>query len=111
MRAVIQRVRASQVSVDNQIVGKIGVGLNILVGISHDTDSIDQLDWIASKCLDLRLFPDTDKGNGSSFDLSVRDIGGGLLVISQFTLYGDCRKGRRPSFSAAAPPDRAEAII
>jgi D-tyrosyl-tRNA(Tyr) deacylase len=108
MRAIIQRVTASQVVVGDRVVGKIGVGLNILVGISH-TDTSAELDWIAKKCLDLRLFPAADRQNGG-FDRSVREINGELLVISQFTLYGDCRKGRRPSFSAAAAPDRAEAL-
>ncbi|AFY68631.1 D-tyrosyl-tRNA(Tyr) deacylase [Thalassoporum mexicanum PCC 7367] len=115
MRVVIQRVRASQVVVDGQVVGKIGVGLNILVGITAQ-DTIAELDWIARKCLDLRLFPaadheaDHENDKGSSFERSIREIGGELLVISQFTLYGDCRKGRRPSFSAAAAPDRAKEL-
>ncbi len=103
MRVVIQRVTASQVVVDGEVVGKIGVGLNLLVGIAA-TDTEAELDWMAKKCLSLRLFPATDSG---SFDLSVKDIQGALLVISQFTLYGNCRKGRRPSFDQAAPPDQA----
>ena len=103
MRLVIQRVTASQVVVDGEVVGKIGVGLNLLVGIAA-TDTEAELDWMVKKCLSLRLFPAADSGR---FDLSVRDIQGALLVISQFTLYGDCRKGRRPSFDQAAPPDQA----
>ena len=103
MRVVIQRVTASQVVVDGEVVGKIGVGLNLLVGIAA-TDTEAELDWMVKKCLSLRLFPAADSGR---FDLSVRDIQGALLVISQFTLYGDCRKGRRPSFDQAAPPDQA----
>ncbi len=104
MRVVIQRVTSSQVTVDGQVVGKIGRGLNLLVGIS-DSDTEDELDWMARKCLELRLFPD---GDGGRFDQSVQEIEGEILVISQFTLYGDCRKGRRPSFDRAAAPSTAE---
>ncbi|MEM1251326.1 MAG: D-aminoacyl-tRNA deacylase [Cyanobacteria bacterium P01_H01_bin.21] len=103
MRVVIQRVTASQVMVDGQIVGQIGQGLNLLVGIAK-TDTVQELDWMVQKCLSLRLFPEGDSGR---FDLSVQDIQGALLVISQFTLYGDCRKGRRPSFDQAASPEQA----
>lgn len=106
MRVVIQRVKSSQVTVDGQVVGKIGQGLNLLVGISS-TDTEAELDWMTRKCLDLRLFPDSANGNGR-FDQSVQEIGGELLVVSQFTLYGDCRKGRRPSFDQAATPAIAE---
>ncbi len=105
MRVIVQRVSASQVSVDGQVIGKIGRGLNLLVGIA-DTDTEAELTWMARKCLDLRIFPD-DQGR---FSQSVQNINGELLVISQFTLYGDCRKGRRPSFDRAALPDRAEAL-
>lgn len=104
MRVVVQRVTASQVTVDGQVIGKIGRGLNILVGIA-DTDTEAELDWMVKKCLELRLFPGTE---ADRFDGSVQDIGGELLVISQFTLYGDCRKGRRPSFDRAATPSIAE---
>lgn len=103
MRVVIQRVTASQVLVDNQVVGHIGPGLNLLVGIAK-TDTEAELDWMVQKCLSLRVFPADDSGR---FDLSVQDIRGALLVISQFTLYGDCRKGRRPSFDQAASPAKA----
>lgn len=89
--------------VDGQIVGQIGQGLNLLVGIAK-TDTVQELDWMVQKCLSLRLFPEGDSGR---FDLSVQDIQGALLVISQFTLYGDCRKGRRPSFDQAASPEQA----
>ncbi|NJP08781.1 MAG: D-tyrosyl-tRNA(Tyr) deacylase [Leptolyngbyaceae cyanobacterium RU_5_1] len=106
MRVVVQRVKSSQVSVDGQIVGKIGRGLNLFVGIS-DTDTEAELDWMARKCLELRLFPDGERGR---FDKSVQEIEGELLVISQFTLYGDCRKGRRPSFDRAAAPETAESF-
>ena len=105
MKVVIQRVRTSQVSVDGTVIGKIGRGLNLLVGIA-ETDTEAELDWMAKKCLGLRLFPESPAGR---FDCSVQDIQGELLVISQFTLYGDCRKGRRPSFDRAAAPHQAEA--
>jgi D-tyrosyl-tRNA(Tyr) deacylase len=106
MKVVIQRVLSSQVVVDGQIVGKIGRGLNLLVGISN-TDTEAELEWMARKCLDLRLFPAAE---GGRFDSSVQDIKGELLVISQFTLYGDCRKGRRPSFDRAAAPEVAQSL-
>jgi len=106
MRVVIQRVQTSQVTVDGEVVGQIGRGLNLLVGIAAE-DTEDQLRWMARKCLELRLFPGA---TGDRFDCSVQDIGGELLVISQFTLYGDCRKGRRPSFDQAAVPQKAEAL-
>lgn len=108
MRVLIQRVTSSQVTVDGEIIGKIGRGLNLLVGIAT-TDTEAELDWMARKCLDLRLFPDP-QGESDRWDKSVRDLGGELLVVSQFTLYGDCRKGRRPSFSASAPPTVAEEL-
>jgi D-aminoacyl-tRNA deacylase len=108
MRVVIQRVKSSQVEIDGQIVGKIQRGLNLLVGIA-DTDTEAELEWMARKCLELRLFPGEESGNGR-FEKTVQDIGGGLLVVSQFTLYGDCRKGRRPSFDRAAPPVQAKLL-
>lgn len=104
MRVVIQRVESSQVSVDGVVIGQIGRGLNLLVGIAA-TDTETELDWMAKKCLDLRLFPGEA---GDRFDRSVLEIRGELLVISQFTLYGDGRKGRRPSFDRAAAPAIAE---
>ena len=106
MRVVIQRVTSSQVAVNGEVIGKIGRGLNLLVGIAP-TDTEVELDWMVRKCLDLRLFPSTEN---DSWNQSVLDIGGELLVVSQFTLYGDCRKGRRPSFSKSAPPQQAEVI-
>lgn len=105
MRVVLQRVTASQVIVAGEIVGQIGQGLNLLVGIA-DTDTEAELDWMVRKCLNLRLFPGDE---GDRFDRSIQEIGGELLVISQFTLYADCRKGRRPSFAQAAAPAIAEA--
>ena len=107
MRVIIQRVKSSSVMVNGEIIASIDRGLNLLVGISP-TDTETELDWMARKCLDLRLFPDeaTDK----AWDKSIADIQGEIIVVSQFTLYGDCRKGRRPSFSNSASPEIAEPI-
>ena len=107
MRVIIQRVRSSQVRVNGEIVGKIEKGLNLLVGIATN-DSIYEINWMLRKCLELRLF--SDENSESKWTKSVQDIGGELLVISQFTLYGDCRQGRRPSFSNSAPPAEAEKL-
>jgi D-tyrosyl-tRNA(Tyr) deacylase len=107
MRVIIQRVKSSAVTVNQKTIGKIGRGLNLLVGIAS-TDTETELDWTARKCLDLRLFP--SDGENDKWEKSVLDINGELLVISQFTLYGDCRKGRRPSFSDSAPPSIAESL-
>lgn len=107
MRVIIQRVKSSSVAVDGEIIGKIGFGLNLLVGIA-DTDTEAELDWMARKCLELRIFPDVDGGN--KWQKSVQEINGELLVISQFTLYGDCRKGRRPSFDSSAAPQTAQKL-
>jgi len=106
MRVIIQRVKSSQVEIEGKIVGEIGRGLNLLVGITN-SDTEAELDWMVRKCLDLRLFP---AENSNSWDYSVKEIGGEILVVSQFTLYGDARKGRRPSFSQAASPDLAESL-
>ncbi len=106
MRVVLQRVKSSQVTVEGEVIGQIGRGLNLLVGIS-DRDTEAELDWMAKKCLELRLFPGE---TGDRFDRSVQEVQGELLVISQFTLYGDCRKGRRPSFDRAAAPTIAEKL-
>ena len=106
MRVVIQRVKSSSVMVDGEVVGKIGQGLNLLVGIAI-TDGDEQLNWMTRKCLELRLFPDEE---GIGWQKSVQEIGGEILVVSQFTLYGDCRKGRRPSFSQSASPAAAEKL-
>jgi D-tyrosyl-tRNA(Tyr) deacylase len=107
MRVVIQRVKSSQVKVKGEVIGKIGWGLNLLVAIAP-TDTETQLDWMTRKCLELRLFP--DESGGDKWGKSIQDIQGELLVISQFTLYGDCRKGRRPSFSNSASPEIAEKL-
>lgn len=106
MRVVVQRVTTAQVTVADRVVGQINRGLVLLVGFT-DTDTAAELTWMARKCLDLRLFPAPE---GDRWDYSVQDIQGDLLVVSQFTLYGDGRKGRRPSFDRAAPPAQAEAL-
>lgn len=102
MRAVIQRVSRASVSVDHQIVSSIAKGLLVLLGVGEDDDNSDAV-YLAEKTAGLRIFED-DEGK---MNLSVSDIGGEILVISQFTLYGDCRKGRRPSFTDAAKPEKA----
>ncbi len=107
MRVIIQKVTQSQVTVDGKVIGKIGKGLNLLVGIAAN-DTINEINWMVRKCLELRLF--SDKENEGKWTKSVQDIQGEVLVISQFTLYGDCRKGRRPSFSNSAPPKEAEKL-
>ena len=107
MKIVIQRVKSSQVIVDNQIIGKIGKGLNLLVGIAP-TDTEIEVNWMVKKCLELRLFPSEE--NDNKWEKSIQEINGEILVVSQFTLYGDTRKGRRPSFSKSAPPTIAEPL-
>jgi len=106
VRAVVQRVSRATVSVDSRVVGHIAAGLLVFVGIAADDGPAD-LEYIASKVRELRIFPD-DAGR---MNRSLRDSGGGLLVVSQFTLAGDARKGRRPSFDAAAAPDVARPIF
>jgi len=105
MRAVIQRVKSASVTVDGQITGEIGCGLVILLGVGPE-DRVSDGAWLASKIANLRIFPDAD----AKMNCSLLDVGGGALVVSQFTLYGDCRRGRRPSFVGAAPPDIAEPL-
>lgn len=105
MRAIIQRVKEAKVDVDGETVGKIGEGILVLLGAGKDDSDVDA-EYLAEKILTLRIFEDTD----GKMNLSVTDTGGSLLVVSQFTLYGDCRKGRRPSFDKAAPPEVAEAL-
>jgi D-tyrosyl-tRNA(Tyr) deacylase len=102
MRVVLQRVSQASVSISGAVVGEIGAGLVLLVGFT-DSDEESNLQWMAEKILGLRVFTD-DQGK---MNLSLGDVGGDLLVVSQFTLYGDTRKGRRPSFVHAAHPDRA----
>lgn len=102
MRAVLQRVKSSWVKVDGKTVGSINKGLNVLLGISKD-DTIDDLVYLKDKIVNLRIFED-DEGK---LNRSLLDVGGELLIISQFTLYGDCRKGRRPSFIEALSGESA----
>lgn len=102
MRVVVQRVSHASVTIDGEVVGQIGRGLLVLVGINK-TDGEAEITFLADKLVNLRIFPDDD----DKMNRSLMDIGGELLVVSQFTLYGDCRKGRRPSFIDAAGPDHA----
>ena len=103
MRAVIQRVKSSSVTVDGRVVGEINKGFNLLLGIKEDDTEAD-MDYIINKVINLRVFEDEE----GKMNFSLTDIGGELLVVSQFTLYGDCRKGRRPSFKRSGPVDEAE---
>ena len=105
MRAVVQKVTHSSVTVDGEITGEIGQGLMVLLGVTHDDTETDAK-YMAEKIANLRIFEDDDE----KLNLSVKDIGGAVLSVSQFTLYGDCRKGRRPSFTEAARPDAANAL-
>jgi D-aminoacyl-tRNA deacylase len=106
VRALVQRVSKGAVTVEGETVGAIDAGLVILLGVG-DGDSEADADFLANKIAGLRIFGDAD----GKFNLSLQDVGGGALVVSQFTLYADARKGRRPSFVHAAPPDRAEALV
>lgn len=103
MRLVVQRVKEARVKIKDEIVGEIGKGLLLFLGIGGD-DREEDLDYLLEKVFHLRIFPDDQE----KFNLSLTDIQGSLLVVSQFTLFADCRKGRRPSFSTAAPPALAE---
>lgn len=105
MRAVVQRASKASVTINGQETGKIEAGLVVLLGI-HPDDTPKEVDWMADKLIHLRIFADSD----GKMNLSATDIGADMLIVSQFTLYGDCRKGRRPGYSAAAPPDIAEPI-
>jgi D-tyrosyl-tRNA(Tyr) deacylase len=102
MRAVIQRVSRASVTIDDDIVGSIGPGLLVLLGITH-SDATEQARWLAEKIVNLRIFNDDD----GKMNRSVADIDGSVLVVSQFTVYGDAQKGRRPSFIEAARPEHA----
>ena len=106
MRAVIQRVSESSVSVDGKIVGKIDAGLMVLLGVEDD-DTEKDAGAIVRKIVDLRIFNDAD----GKFNLALADVSGSVLVISQFTLIAELRRGRRPSFNAAAAPDLAEPLV
>jgi D-aminoacyl-tRNA deacylase len=105
MRAVVQRVSRAEVVVDGETVGRIGEGILALIGISRE-DTERDLQWMAKKVVELRIFDDQE----GRMNRSLLDIQGKLLVVSQFTLYGDCRKGRRPSYSEAAPPAEADKL-
>ncbi len=105
MQAVIQRVTESEVHVDDQTIGRIGPGLLVLLGVSRADEEKDA-DYLADKIAHLRIFEDDD----GKMNRSLVDTGGEMLIVSQFTLLGDCRKGRRPSFVQAAPPEKAERL-
>jgi len=106
MRAIVQRVSKASVSVEGKITGSIGRGLVVLLGVTHD-DSEEEARFLANKIANLRIFADAQ----GKFNLSALEVGGEALVVSQFTLYGDARKGRRPSFTEAAPPEIAEPLV
>lgn len=105
MRSVLQRVASASVSVDGQVVGRIGIGLLVLVGVAKDDGPAD-IDYTAGKIRELRVFPDAD----GRMNRSVVEADGAVLVVSQFTLLGDVRRGRRPGFDAAAPPEVARQV-
>jgi D-tyrosyl-tRNA(Tyr) deacylase len=105
MRAVIQRVKEARVEVEGEVEGRIGEGVLVLLGAGKDDTEMDA-GYLAEKIMGLRIFEDPE----GKMNLSVIDTGGQVLVVSQFTLYGDCRKGRRPSFDKAAPPELAEEL-
>jgi D-tyrosyl-tRNA(Tyr) deacylase len=105
MRAVIQRVTRARVTIDERVVGEIRNGLVVLLGVARD-DTKSDADYLAAKIVALRIFDDAD----GKMNVSVKDVGGGLLIVSQFTLYGDVRRGLRPSWSDAAPPEIAEPL-
>ncbi|MFT3782045.1 MAG: D-aminoacyl-tRNA deacylase [Nibricoccus sp.] len=105
MRAIVQRVSSASVSIDGQVNGQIGTGLLVLLGIAQG-DTAEDGEWLAQKIAKLRIFPD----EAGQMNRCVADIGGGILVVSQFTLFASTRKGTRPSFNAAAAPDLAEKL-
>ncbi|MCA9269156.1 MAG: D-tyrosyl-tRNA(Tyr) deacylase [Planctomycetales bacterium] len=105
MRACVQRVAGASVTVDGQVVGEIGRGLLVLLGVEQQ-DAASDVAWMADKCVDLRIFED----DAGKMNCSLEEQGGAMLVVSQFTLLGDARKGRRPSFISAAPPDDADRL-
>ncbi len=105
MRIVLQRAKSARVDIAGETVGSIGVGLLILLGVTQ-TDQEQDARYLADKVIQLRIFPD----EAGRMNRSLLEAGGALLVVSQFTLYGDCRKGRRPSFDHAAPPEQARTL-
>ncbi len=106
MRAVIQRVTQASVTVGDEVIGRIGRGFLVLLGVTH-SDSAAEADWLAHKIAGLRVFDDA----AGKMNLGLADSGGAVLVVSQFTLYGDARKGRRPDFLQAARPEQAEPLV
>jgi len=106
MRALIQRVTSASVTVDGEVVGQIGRGFLVLLGVTH-SDAAAQADWLARKIATLRVFEDA----AGKMNLGLSDVGGAVLVVSQFTLYGEARKGRRPDFIQAARPEQAEPLV
>ncbi|RME05019.1 MAG: D-tyrosyl-tRNA(Tyr) deacylase [Deltaproteobacteria bacterium] len=105
MRAVVQRVDRARVTVSGRVTGEIGRGLLVFLGVARD-DTEKDVEYLARKVTGLRIFPD----EAGRFNLSLREIGGAILVVSQFTLFGDCRRGRRPSFVEAAPPQKGREL-
>ena len=105
MRAVVQRVKEAAVTINGCVSSSIGPGILVLLGI-HQTDRQKEISWMADKIVNLRIFPDND----DKMNLSLLETRGEILIVSQFTLYGDCRKGRRPGYSGAAPPEIAESL-
>ncbi len=105
MKAVVQRVREASVTVDGKVVSSIGPGLLVLLGVANG-DNAEKVDWMVRKIAQLRIFED----EGGHMNRSVEDIGGSVIVVSQFTLFADCRKGNRPSFIEAAPPEFADQV-
>ena len=105
MRIAVQRVSSARVSIEGKVVGEIGTGLLVLLGVGK-SDTRAEMEWGAKKVAELRIFQDSEQ----RMNLSVQEVGGAVLVISQFTLYGDAQKGRRPSFVDAAPPEVAEPL-
>ena len=105
MRACVQRVRQASVTVNGEVVGQIGRGMLVLLGVTHEDEQRD-VQYLAEKITGLRIFEDAE----DKMNRSLRDVGGAMLVVSQFTLLGDCRHGRRPSFTAAAAPDQGKQL-
>lgn len=108
MKAVLQKVKKASVRVDKKIVGEIAGGFVVLLGVGKD-DSEKDVDWVVEKILKLRLFGGSNRGE-SFMEKNIQEVNGSALVVSQFTLFGDCKKGTRPSFSDAAPPEQAEKL-